>query len=125
MAKMKPCGIKPNCACTLNWPSSARHPEPLNYQCESSEVWQAIEPIMSRLPRTKCTSEVSSPNYRTYEVATRVCGFIDRVEWELDLEKKQVHLKSAAQSGLVDFGVNERRVKDLLRQLEESLPVPS
>lgn len=66
-------------------------------------------------PRVRIAAE--RPGYLHAEYASRVFGFVDDVELELDPAATLVHVRSASRIGRSDFGANRARVEDLRTRL--------
>lgn len=112
-----------------NWylacPPGARHPH-----CrESSPVFQVDLPrlrsqffeVVSAAPRTALIADAPSHNRYCFIQKSRLFKFVDEITVEfveLGPEKSSLYIFSRSRRGWWDLGVNRRRVRRWLRQLQ-------
>lgn len=60
----------------------------------------------------------SRPDYFHAEFETKMLKFIDDVEFLLDAEKGEIHMRSASRIGRKDFGVNRARLEQIRRAFD-------
>jgi uncharacterized protein (DUF1499 family) len=70
---------------------------------------QRLEAVVSSLPRTRVVERRG--DYLRAEASSRLFGFIDDVEFQLDEPARVIHVRSAARVGYRDFGVNRARIE--------------
>lgn len=110
------CPDRPNCVS-----SEAREDRhliaPLRLKGDPVMGWDAIRRVIGSLPRT--TIIQSTDRYLHAESKSRLFGFIDDLELQLDSETGVIAVRSASRAGYSDLGVNRRRVEALRRILNE------
>jgi uncharacterized protein (DUF1499 family) len=104
------CGNKPNCVCSLdNRPNHMI--SPLDWAGSESMGIEKIEVMVNSYPRTKVISK--SNNYLHAEFRTLIFGYVDDVEFLVDVNAKKIHMRSASRLGYSDLGANLSRVEKL------------
>ena len=107
------CGNKPNCVCSID--NRANHMiSPLDWSGAESMGIEKIEALVNSFPRTKVISK--SGNYLHAEFRTLIFGYVDDVEFLVDVNAKKIHIRSASRLGYSDLGANLSRV-EILRTL--------
>ena len=110
------CGNKPNCVCSLdNRPNYMILP--LDWAGSESMGIEEIESLVNSFPRTKVISK--SGNYLHAEFRTSIFGFIDDVEFLVDINAKKIHIRSASRLGYSDMGANRSRMEKLSNQFTQ------
>jgi uncharacterized protein (DUF1499 family) len=89
----------------------AHHVPPLALQARADESWSALMEVLRDLPRVNIV--VSRLGYVHAECRSRIFGFVDDLELQLDEQARVIHVRSAARLGRRDFGVNRRRVETI------------
>ena len=83
-------------------------------------LFRALQRSLDAMPRTQ---RLTSDEAYVHAVATSaVFGFADDVELALDQGAKSVELRSESRLGESDFGVNRRRLDQLLAGVNDALP---
>jgi len=59
-------------------------------------------------------------NYLSFEFRSRVFRFVDSLEFYFDEENKLIQFSSRANTGYGDFGVNRRRMLELIQNFQQS-----
>jgi uncharacterized protein (DUF1499 family) len=83
--------------------------EPLSFDDPAEEAWARLGRVMKDLPRVRVLSWTDS--YLRVEWASVVFRFLDDVEFLLDSEARVIHFRASSRVGLVDLGVNRRRME--------------
>lgn len=111
-ARFAPCPDSPNCVSSLA--TDARHAlPPLDLGERSVEDALArLEALLSGQPRTTLVQR-EPQGYLRAEVRSRVFGFVDDLELQIDPAHAVIHVRSASRTGRYDFGVNRKRVEAL------------
>jgi uncharacterized protein (DUF1499 family) len=115
--RLAPCKPTPNCvASQADRATDAGHYiPPLAIRGEPEAAWAALIGAVRATPRVDIVTE--RPGYLYAEYTSRVFGFVDDVEFQLDPSAKLVHVRSASRVGRSDFGVNRARIEELRAQL--------
>jgi uncharacterized protein (DUF1499 family) len=66
---------------------------------------------VAKLPRATVVSE--RPGYLHVECRSKVFGFVDDLEFQLQAAQGTIAVRSASRTGYYDFGVNRQRVETL------------
>lgn len=104
------CGNKPNCVCSLdNRPNYMI--SPLDWKGSEEGGIAKVEEMLSLIPRTRVISK--SGYYLHAEFRTPFFGFVDDVEFLVDVDAKKIHIRSASRLGYSDLGANRSRVEKL------------
>ena len=112
--RLKPCPRGSNC---INTQEGSRDIAPLRFMDAPDAAWRRLRSVVTSLPRTRVLAE--SPGYLRAESVTRFFGFCDDLEALLDAEAQVIHLRSASRVGLVDRGVNRRRIERVRARFEQ------
>ncbi len=70
-----------------------------------------LQKIVAGMPGSQIIT--SRPDYFHAEFETKMLKFIDDVEFLLDAEKGEIHMRSASRIGRKDFGVNRARLEQI------------
>lgn len=84
---------------------------PLDWAGSEAMGIEKIEEMLSFMPGNRVISK--SGNYLHAEFRTPIFGFIDDVEFLVDLNAKKIHMRSASRLGYSDLGANLSRVEKL------------
>jgi uncharacterized protein (DUF1499 family) len=104
------CGNKPNCVCSIDIRPNHLI-SPFNWEGSESGGITKIEALVDSFPRTRVISK--SGNYLHAEFRTSIFGFVDDVEFLVDVDTKKIHIRSASRLGYSDLGANRSRVEKL------------
>lgn len=112
--RLKECPDSPNCVSSqaedrTHWIA------PLACRFDVSEVPQELIDAVRALPGTTVVSQ--SANYLHVEFRSPVFGFVDDVEFLVQSDLGQIHVRSASRVGRSDLGANRRRVEEIRRKL--------
>ena len=108
------CPESPNCVSTEA--QEIRHKiEVFRLKGDFSKNWIEIQRALATLPRS--TIEKADETYLHATFKSRMFRFIDDLELSLNPSSGIISIRSAAQTGYWDFGVNRRRVKHLRHEL--------
>ena len=108
--RLRPCPSSPNCVCSED--SDDQHGiAPLTYTGDPAEAFARARAAALSLPRTKLIAETS--NYMHFESTTRLMGYVDDLELQLEPAKNEIAIRSASRLGYGDMGVNRKRVEEL------------
>ncbi len=105
---LPPCPNRPNCVS-----SQAAYPshfiEPLRFPGSPADAWVVLKFALQSLPRTRVVEE--SGWYLRAEAKSRIFGFVDDVEFLMDVRNSVIHVRSASRIGYSDLGVNRNRIE--------------
>ena len=65
-----------------------------------------------------------SPGYLHVECRSKIFGFVDDLEFQLQAAQGLIAVRSASRTGYYDFGVNRRRVEALRAALRAAQASP-
>jgi uncharacterized protein (DUF1499 family) len=85
---------------------------------DPAAAWDAIRAVVGSL--TRCTIVKTTDRYLHAECKSRLFGFVDDLELQLDREAGVIAIRSASRVGYSDLGVNRRRVETLRQKLKEA-----
>ena len=110
------CPSSPNCASSVA-KSAKRQVAPFQLKPPFSKNWERLKNHVSAMDRT--TVIKSSETHIHAECKSRVFGFIDDLQLQLNPETGRIDLRSASRIGYWDLGVNRRRIKTLRQSLTQ------
>ncbi len=114
---LKDCPHTPNCVSSTASDPSKRI-APLPFRVSASEMMDVLRKVILSLKRTKIVEQ--TPVYLRAECRTWL-GFVDDVEFFLDLENKMLHMRSASRIGYWDLNVNRKRLEFIKKQLQTAV----
>lgn len=89
----------------------------------SSTIGEAKNNILKILSGLKnCEITEINDSYIRVEISSHIFRFVDDVEFYLqDMKSTEtvIHVRSAARSGVFDFGVNRKRIEQIRKKLNE------
>ncbi|AFY39501.1 hypothetical protein Lepto7376_3275 [[Leptolyngbya] sp. PCC 7376] len=113
---LAPCPDSPNCVASED-ADDTHTIEPIAYVGDRQTVRQALEQVLSVVPRTKIVE--STDNYIHAESSSRLLGFVDDVEFYFPENDSTIQLRSASRLGESDLGVNQRRIEQIRLALQD------
>jgi uncharacterized protein (DUF1499 family) len=113
--QLMPCPPTPNCVASWANPTdTAHHVAPIAFRTDPAKAWAALADAVRGTEGATVIEERSG--YLRAEFASRVLGFVDDVEFQLD-GGKRIHVRSASRLGQGDFGVNRARIEAIRARL--------
>jgi len=113
---LTPCPTTPNCVSSqASATDTTHHIPPLAFRTDAARAWGALKETVGSAERAQIIEERSG--YLRAEFTSRVLGFVDDVEFQLDAPAKRIHVRSASRLGRSDLGVNRARIESLRAQL--------
>ena len=91
---------------------------PLRGIRDFAAAFEVLEAVLAGLPHTEV---VSSDGSYLHALARSPKGYIDDVEFLATPAENAIHLRSAARSGVFDFGVNRRRIRRVKRMFRTEM----
>lgn len=116
--QLSPCPASPNCINSEYADDSAHYIEAITYQN------RPVEDIIQLVQQTIAMSGGQITEHKEHYIAatytTRLFRFVDNVEFRIDPQQQQVHIRSASRQGHSDLGANRKRaqrIKQIFTQL--------
>lgn len=114
-APLAECPNSPNCVSSTA--ADAEHAmEPLPWSGAADKGLDLLEKVCGEFPRT--TVVARSEDYLHVEFRSAILGFVDDVEFRVDLEQGRIDFRSASRVGYSDLGVNRKRMTEIARRFE-------
>lgn len=113
---MLSCPDSPNCVSSQSTKKS-QYVEPFPVLTSPENDLHKIAEIIESLPRTEITSQTPTSLHAIFR--SKVFKFQDHIDFVYNPEKNQIEVRSAAQTGYYDFGVNRKRVNTLRSKYEK------
>ena len=113
--RLKPCPDKPNCVCS-EYPGDGHH-SIAALPLPGTTLNGAIAALTATVDGLGGRVVEVSDNYLAATFASSLFGFVDDVEFRIDLEAGQVQVRSAARVGHSDLGANRKRIEAIRARL--------
>lgn len=101
--RLLPCQLSSNCVNTMDDSAIAS----LHFDGDAAEAWQrilhAVEQLGGKVERHE-------GGYVWATFRTPLFGFVDDVEFLMEPQTKQIHIRSASRVGRSDFSANRKRI---------------
>ena len=110
---LPPCPNTPNCVSSRAVEKSQKM-EPLGYTGSEEDARERLLKVIRSFPRSTVVRD--SGKLLKVEFRSAIFSFVDDVTFEFDHSSKTIHFRSASRSGYYDFGVNRRRMNEVLRR---------
>ena len=112
------CPDRPNCVSTFSQAVEHRI-DPIPFRGSPDDLIQKLKTIVTELPRTRVVRQAS--NYLHVECRSLWFGFVDDVEFLVDVEQQLIQFRSASRVGYSDLGVNRQRMETIRRACHGTL----
>ena len=109
------CPDSPNCV-SSHAKDASHYIEPFVFSGQPAQAMQRLKKALQTEKRVSIVTE--QPAYLHAEVRSLVFRFVDDVEFALVEDEGLIHVRSAAQTGHSDFGVNRRRIERVWRRFQ-------
>lgn len=110
--RMSACPDSPNCVFSGGSQEDKRHYiEPLTYKGEAKRSFATLCQVVSSIDRVVLREK--DDKYLRFECKSKLWGFVDDLEFQLDEANKLIHVRSASRVGHSDMGVNRKRVEQI------------
>ncbi len=114
--RLAPCPPTPNCVASQVDSGDAEHyVAAIRFRTDAQGAWAALVDAVRGSGRAVIVAE--RPGYLHAEFSSRVLGFVDDVEFQLDTGARNIHVRSASRLGRGDFGVNRARIQAIRARL--------
>ena len=111
--RLKACGEKPNCVSSFAEQGTDFYYPPI--EADNIEViWDNLNILVGDLG---FKVQFSNQKYIHCTAKTKLMGFIDDIEFLLDIEAGKIYVRSASRVGYSDLGKNRSRLDDIVNQL--------
>lgn len=110
--RLAACPDSPNCVSSQATEPPARI-EPLPFSGSPAAALERLKAQLARQPRVRLAEE--SDGYLRYEFRSRLCGFVDDVEFLVDATSACIQVRSASRVGYSDLGANRARIEAIRR----------
>lgn len=111
-SRLAPCPERPNCVST-EADDRLHRMRPIPFRGAPDFALERMATVIADQPRA--TLRHREPGWLHAEFRSRVFGYIDDVDIEVDAEAGVLRFRSASRLGHWDLGVNRRRMKRLAR----------
>jgi len=114
--RLAPCPPSPNCV-SSDAGDAAHRVSAFELALPAAEAWRIAHAVLAGVPRTKIITETD--DYLHAECSSAFFGFVDDLELHLRPSQNLIAVRSASRLGHSDFGVNRKRIENLLGLLRE------
>ena len=112
------CPASPNCVCSQAPLSSKAYIAPLALnQDEAQETFNRLKKVLGDMKGVSIVKE--EEQYIHAERKTAIMGFVDDLEFYLNVQDHCIDVRSASRLGYSDFGVNRKGVERIRQQLNQ------
>ena len=115
-ARLAQCPPSPNCV-SSDAGDAAHRVSAFELALPAAEAWRIAHEVLAGVPRTKIITETD--DYLHAECSSAFFGFVDDLELHLRPSQNLIAVRSASRLGHSDFGVNRKRIENLLGLLRE------
>lgn len=109
--RLAPCPDSPNCVSTQADRDHQRM-DSIPMAIDAPVAMETLKRVISAMPRTQIVTD--DDNYLHVEFTSSLFRFVDDVELFVDRAQRVIHFRSASRSGRSDFGVNRKRMQDIV-----------
>lgn len=117
-ARLADCPESPNCQGSQST-DPARRVDALPASDSISQSLEALEAVLLQQPGAAIVQREGAYLHATF--TSRLMGYVDDVEFLVDPNAQQLHVRSASRLGKSDLGANARRIERLRTALEREL----
>jgi uncharacterized protein (DUF1499 family) len=110
---IQPCPDKPNCVSSLA-SDGPRKMEPIPFRGSWENARDRLLAVVRSFPRT--TIIKNDGHHVQVEFRSALFSLVDDVDFLCDEQAKVIHFRSASRVGYYDFGVNRRRMEEVIRR---------
>ena len=115
--KLTPCNGAWNCTITQEVDGQKPNAQPIRYAGSRKKALARLKAILQTFDRVNIITETDDYLYATF--TSKFFKFVDEVEFYAPKDEKVIHIRSAARAGVYDFGVNKKRVREIVKQFEK------
>ena len=114
--KLTPCNGAWNCVITQEIDGQKPSAQPIHYTGSRKKALARLKAILQSFDRVEIITETDDYLYATF--TSKFFKFVDDVEFYAPKDEKVIHIRSASRTGKYDFGVNKKRVREIIKQFE-------
>ncbi|MES2719315.1 MAG: DUF1499 domain-containing protein [Pseudomonadota bacterium] len=112
---LKPAASKPNSVNSQAAPGNYAAIAPIPVQGEALAFFAHVVNVVAAQKGASIIQQ--TPTYVYAEFTSPLMGYVDDVEFALDVDRGLVHLRSASRLGYSDLGANRKRIESIRAQL--------
>ena len=109
------CGDAPNCVSTQSDDETKRM-DPIAWSGSSTDAIARLAKVIESMPRAVVVAQ--QDDYLRAEFTSSLFRFVDDVEFYVDSAAGLIQYRSASRSGYSDFGVNRKRMTEIVSRFE-------
>ena len=116
--QLLPCPTTPNCV-SSQAKGQKNYIEPIRFRGNSFEAKSHLLTVLGKFDRFQIM--VAEDHYIRVEFTSKVFRFVDDVEFyfpDTNSEETIIHVRSASRVGILDFGVNRKRIEKIRREID-------
>jgi uncharacterized protein (DUF1499 family) len=111
------CPQTPNCVSSSPQADDGHHVLPFRIEGPPSVAWDALKKILLSQEGVAIVEDTGV--YIHAEATSKVFKFVDDLGFQLDPDRRLIHVRSASRAGYWDFGVNRKRIEALRKKLAQ------
>ena len=115
--KLAPCNGAWNCAITQEVDGQKPNAQPIRYTGSRKKALARLKAILHTFDRVQIITETDDYLYTTF--TSKFFKFVDDVEFYAPEDEKVIYIRSAERTGIYDFGVNKKRVNEIVKRFEK------
>ncbi len=115
--KLVPCNSAWNCVITQEVDGQKPNAQPIRYTGSRKKALARIKAILQTFDRVNIVTETDDYLYATF--TSKFLKFVDDVEFYAPKDEKVIHILSASRTGMYEFGVNKKRVREIVKRFEK------
>ncbi|MGK7891726.1 MAG: DUF1499 domain-containing protein [Leptolyngbyaceae cyanobacterium] len=110
--KLTPCPDSPNCVCSQSPQTDDLHYiPPISLKTSAADAIASLTQVIESMERTKIIT--TTDIYIYAEFTSALMGYVDDVEFFVDVANRVIHVRSASRLGQSDLGVNRKRIESI------------
>ena len=90
--------------------------QPIHYSGSRKKALARLKAILQSFDRVEIITGTDDYLYATF--TSKFFKFVDDVEFYVPKDEKVIHIRSASRTGKYDFGVNKKRVSEIVKTFE-------
>lgn len=110
---LAPCPDTPNCV-SSQAKNADQRVDPILFSGDPASAWSRLRKVIAAMKGARITEEKVGSLHAEFRSA--LFGFVDDVEFRMDEDAGRIDVRSASRTGYFDFGVNRRRVEEILEK---------